>query len=675
MATKYLDFTNGNDANDGSTWALAKKSITGLGTSQAGHTIKVAKSPAPVSIGNGTWTNASGTITLAAAQTLTIDNCESGWTAGANCTLSYPTAYVRQGTYSLQIATASGVTAAQELAYITFASKDLSAFTYLDCWIRLPDASDLGKVEFRLYSDVGRTTLIDTFVTPTQTITANIWLRQHLAKSGGGTCGADIKAISVWCNASYASKSIQIDNIFVTTAAGLSLWSLISKTSAETGGECPWFPINSIDGTTVIMGPCTPSSNAAVADWIGAMPFYGATETVTTYVRYPVVSIDVSTMYGTVAGGYADVVGGYDPSTDTRDGITYIWQPYLARYFTVNNQMLRMSYFGFASGLYCSGVTAIELTSIGSIICQSNYSLFISSASVGTLLQCNAIIGYNYPVYAGGGLAYITCRWILGGQYSIYMAAGACLYVTVTDYIYSQSYTLFSTAFSTMRLVGTAFCNKLIYLSNSMVLLDGITITDSSEVTGSGLVSCVTWLNHDGVAGETLIVASTYAFGNTVASPVYDTESFALRFYIASSSDGSAYRPYQYPLGMIHLKSGSTYTLKAQVRRTHDTQFIGLMADCQFVRGLTSKPIQYGSGSVDVWEEITLTISGHTEDAIVPIYLAMYGTSTGAKYVYLGQLTLDTDNPGLLTLSQFSGGLQPLPPSGGASPVTVGYFG
>lgn len=65
MSIYYLDYENGLDANDGSDWANAWKTIT-LGATAAriapGDIIRIAKSPAPVSLGiNGKWTNNTNT--------------------------------------------------------------------------------------------------------------------------------------------------------------------------------------------------------------------------------------------------------------------------------------------------------------------------------------------------------------------------------------------------------------------------------------------------------------------------------------------------------------------------------------------------------------------------------------------------------------------------------------
>ena len=59
MATFYLDFDGGNDANNGTTFALRWKTITSGATAARiapGDTIRIMASPDPTSIGSATWT-------------------------------------------------------------------------------------------------------------------------------------------------------------------------------------------------------------------------------------------------------------------------------------------------------------------------------------------------------------------------------------------------------------------------------------------------------------------------------------------------------------------------------------------------------------------------------------------------------------------------------------------
>jgi hypothetical protein len=77
MATFFLDFENGNDANDGTTFANRWKTITNGATAARtapGDTIRIMGSPAPTSLGqNGVWTSQALQLTknIAAATNAT----------------------------------------------------------------------------------------------------------------------------------------------------------------------------------------------------------------------------------------------------------------------------------------------------------------------------------------------------------------------------------------------------------------------------------------------------------------------------------------------------------------------------------------------------------------------------------------------------------------------------
>lgn len=67
MATYYLDQVNGNNANSGADWANAWRTVTSGATAARiapGDVVRIAKSPDPVSIGDGTWKD----FTVAGAQ-------------------------------------------------------------------------------------------------------------------------------------------------------------------------------------------------------------------------------------------------------------------------------------------------------------------------------------------------------------------------------------------------------------------------------------------------------------------------------------------------------------------------------------------------------------------------------------------------------------------------------
>ena len=82
----YLDYENGDDADTGADWAHAWKTIT-LGPTAVrtvpGDIIRIAKSPAPIALvgTTATWNDTSKVVTLNAAETLEVDDCEDAWTA------------------------------------------------------------------------------------------------------------------------------------------------------------------------------------------------------------------------------------------------------------------------------------------------------------------------------------------------------------------------------------------------------------------------------------------------------------------------------------------------------------------------------------------------------------------------------------------------------------------
>ena len=93
MAIIYVDYENGNDSNDGTTFANRKKTITSASAaSSAGDVIRLAKSPDPTSLGNGTIstphpsidsTRTIGTITYSNVTgstdiTVSSHNCSTG---------------------------------------------------------------------------------------------------------------------------------------------------------------------------------------------------------------------------------------------------------------------------------------------------------------------------------------------------------------------------------------------------------------------------------------------------------------------------------------------------------------------------------------------------------------------------------------------------------------------
>jgi hypothetical protein len=79
MANKFVDLNNGNDANNGSTFALRKKTLSSAAAvAAAGDVIRVMGKPSTNS-GTATWTKGSNAVTLSAAMTQALYN-DGAWT-------------------------------------------------------------------------------------------------------------------------------------------------------------------------------------------------------------------------------------------------------------------------------------------------------------------------------------------------------------------------------------------------------------------------------------------------------------------------------------------------------------------------------------------------------------------------------------------------------------------
>lgn len=323
MSTFYIDYVNGNDANAGTSWATAWKTIN-LGATAAriapGDFIRLAKSPDPESVCDAIWTDLSKTVTLATAQNATVDNCENVYTAGTNVTCAATTATYKQGTKSLKVTTNASVTAAQKLAYLALASPtDFSAYQNLSFRVQFDDTAPAdGLMTICLCSDTAGDTVVDTF-SITGVSGLDRWMPLNIAKSGGGNLGSSIQSIAIYVTGSYASKDVFFDNFIACTSGGLNLQSLISKNTAS---EDMWYPIQSIVGTTVLI------DNHVSCISTAGRGFSGASETVTLYKRETIKTpMGSSTSMAVTESGtetaFTDYSGGWNTTTDTQDGDSF----------------------------------------------------------------------------------------------------------------------------------------------------------------------------------------------------------------------------------------------------------------------------------------------------------------------------------------------------------------
>lgn len=285
MATLFMDPVNGNDANNGTTYALRFKTFNSgatAGRTAPGDTIRIASSTIS-SLGSATWTDATSTIVLAGALTANVDTCDTAWTAAANVSQSQNTTSNKEGSAAQSFAIAGAFTTGKVAHHALGASTDFSAYKQVSFWFRCTKASlAAGDFQLKLCSDTLGATPVNTINIPATGI-ASLW--QSVTVDTGGTLGATIQSVALYAAVDPGANTAEIDNILAckdsTSADALTLHSLIGKKTSHR-----WYPIRSINGTTVTIanistaGSDTPSSSTSHM-------YHETTESVTTYRLEP----------------------------------------------------------------------------------------------------------------------------------------------------------------------------------------------------------------------------------------------------------------------------------------------------------------------------------------------------------------------------------------------------
>lgn len=234
MATFYLDFVGGNDANDGTTFANRWKTVTSGATAARiapGDVIRVMASPDPTSLGQtATWTQYSKTITLTTAVTQTIDDGEAAWTASANVTSTADATLYKEGTKSAKHTIAAGFTTGLA-SFKATGTLDLSGYQQVSFWIyNNAVIADGATLSLRLCSDVAGVTTVNTIAIPAIPSTGT-WV--PVVVDTGGALGSSIKSVALYCDKDPGTIIVQLDDIIACKASSaadsLNLTSLIGK--------------------------------------------------------------------------------------------------------------------------------------------------------------------------------------------------------------------------------------------------------------------------------------------------------------------------------------------------------------------------------------------------------------------------------------------------------------
>jgi hypothetical protein len=310
------------------------------------------------SVGTGTG-GATGTyqkinskcVKLDTACTKNIDYGFDLWTGHdpSNVVASHDSTYYKQGGTatlrgaSVKLAIASGFTTGLA-GFKAISPGSLTAYSQISFWMQLRTLTSLAinTVRVCLCSDSSGADVVDAFTVAFAIPTNgnNVWMPFTIAKDGGGTLGGTaIASIAIYIDADPGAVAYDLyfNNFIAVQAASeddsLSLTSLIGHNTADNPS---WFGIQSIgtqDGVqTVIVldndvNTTALTGRGVMTSGVGSVTTYKR-ETIKTTMGTGTAGValiqDSGTAPTTGAPSYIEFQGGYNTSSDSVDGLTFL---------------------------------------------------------------------------------------------------------------------------------------------------------------------------------------------------------------------------------------------------------------------------------------------------------------------------------------------------------------
>lgn len=665
MAIFYIDPENGNDANDGLSFANRVQTFaSGLTAARIapGDQVRMIASPDPASVGNATWTNGSRTVTLAAAKTVTIDNGETAWTASANVTATANTTR-KQGATSAQLVVAAAFTTGK-IAYRTLpATLDLSAYQQVSLWFSTSQAQSSALYELRLCSDTtGDVTVAALPFTLADgaavSFVASAW--RTLVLNYGAALGATINSVALYAVTDPGSVTLRLDNIVACLPASdptaITHNHLIGK---NTTGEPEWYPILSIDGTSIELGGAHTATQAAPP-----RAYSGTSETVTTYVQRPLYSGVAFTTgrawseSGTAAAPF-ELTGGWS-RTDmaTQSGQTWLHGSHICTAFInlsgrpwVNIRNIGVAYFttGIADTNTSSG--AMELDLLGVVGCVNGFSMDISwgvNAKLGNVVGCaNGIRGDAFSLR---GTPKIAARRITGCHDSTGAAvytmgvSNARMILDVARIDNGASYAVRAANSPKGGYTDVLNCSFDNFALNTVLLpyighvrmvncsLDSYTFNNGT----TGTDETVAFTNYNGDPNDHRVYNRLWTY-QTETTVRHTASGFAWKLSVTLSAGSlTTLTPALIPLAQVVVDAGAAVTLKCWTRRTDATLPCGIMVRGGYITGVPDDVRTAMSAAADTWEELTITVTP-TQAGIIELFGYAYDVLAS---VYFDDLTI-----------------------------------
>lgn len=698
MATYYLDFVNGNDASAGTSWATAWKTLNNGATAARiapGDEIRIAKTADPTSIGNGTWTSKSATVTLASAQTTNI-YLDGAWTA-ANSGATTTSTTRKEGTNSSQITTSGTTATSTKYAYLTVGGAgglNLSSYDSITFWIQNTNAIVANNYQIKLCSDTTGDTAVDTFDIPA--IPSNSeWVPLTLTRVGGGALGNAIKSIA-WYTGTVSpgnSRKVLLDNILGCNVSGLNLQSIISKSSSAFTATETWHGLQSINGTTVILGNEN-QLDAGSTSLRGYFTLGTSTETVTTYIintyKFAMSADDITPAQplqdsGTT-GNLITYSGGWDTASNTQNGMTWIDGINCKGYGIAGIgkdywKVQRMGLVRFRISISNDGPvrTGCEIIDVVSINCYNSQLQF--KDSIITHYSNNMQAGFSLGSTAINNIVNITTQNNNTGPTTqndlyqtlkIYNSAGnlslssSTLIIDLLDYqdctggittgsgnniLIKDATVKNCTASTTLTNVSKLVINKLTASGNTNLGTSTVDLqvkqlnAATTQIIGSGVSASsgavfptASYSNINNIVTDNRIF---WRYGNALSQTTTRKSSTGIAWQINITNTAQNTRlPFNFPIARVACNANALVTVKAWVKLSHATD-IGakLMIQAGEIAGVSTDITASKSADTN-WEELTITFTP-TIAGVAQIYVQGYWLANLAdESIYVDDITI-----------------------------------
>jgi hypothetical protein len=636
MSIFYCNNATGDDANDGTTWALAWRTAT-LGATAArltaGDEIRFAKTPDPTLVGDADWTDLSKIVTLETAVNAIIDMCTAVWTGGTAAVTSATNAALRkEGSTAVDIVIGAAFDTGK-VAYKTIAETDYSGYQQISFWMRTTLATT--ALQICLCSDTLGATPVDTLTIPALS-TINTWYPITINK--GAALGASIKSVAIYALVDPGTVTLTIDNIIACKAVGsadsLTLKSLISKNSLATGGTDSWHCIQSINGTTVMLDNGTQTLASA------GQGYSGVTEHIATYKRETVLlaAIETVTKTGTNAAPISYKYG-YNPATNIQDGETFLdgvcgtlggfSLSSSKNFINISNLSIVRGLVGFS----ISSCTDCDII-LGTLTGNTSFGFSNTTALYNSITIRDACNNVGININSTG---YINQMTIINANSSIthgISLTGNAHRIICTNAKNNGGWGVYFSACSQNRVQVATTGNVLggVFNDSGINYLNKSPIAEVTEFSTptTGTTAAIYSTLHDNTVGNNKVIVDGGII-NSQSAVKQTATGFAWKLS-PTLVTRTAHNPLILPVARVAVDAGGATSVVVGFLRD-SVDIIGkLVCRGGQLSGLTSDVIDTISVGINTWEDLVVTFTP-SESGVVEIEAWVYGGTVNSVYV------------------------------------------